>query len=154
MKFTAREDIEAPIAEVFTALTDYDGFERAAMRRGAEVSGASVKGAPEWQVAFTYRGKLRRLTIRQVTADRPGTLRFAATAKSVEGELAVDLVELGRKRTRMTVVTEVKPRTLAARLFLQSLKLARARLTRRYQTRVAQFAKMIEDKLRPPGSMA
>ncbi|MDO9525977.1 MAG: SRPBCC family protein [Gemmobacter sp.] len=153
MKFTAREDIEAPIAEVFAALTNYDGFERAAMRRGAEVVRETHKDAPSWQVAFTYRGKQRRLSIRQVTADPPGTLRFSASATSVEGELAVDIVELGRRRTRMTVVTEVKPRTLAARLFLQSLKLARGKVTRRYQTRVAQLAKMIEDKLRPPSSL-
>ena len=37
MKLATREDIDAPIEAVFEQLSDFDGFERAALRRGAEV---------------------------------------------------------------------------------------------------------------------
>ena len=37
MKFSTKEDIDAPIDAVFDMLCEFDQFERAAMRRGAEV---------------------------------------------------------------------------------------------------------------------
>lgn len=37
MKISTRRDIDAPIEEVFAAVTDFDRFERQALRRGAEV---------------------------------------------------------------------------------------------------------------------
>ena len=35
MKLSTREDIAASIDAVFAELTDFDGFERAALRRGS-----------------------------------------------------------------------------------------------------------------------
>lgn len=148
MKFTAREDIEAPIADVWAVLTDYDAFERAAMRRGADVARSQTAGRLSWQVAFAFKGKRRQVVIRQETANAPGLLVFSGNGKAVEGEVRVELVELGPRRTRMSVTAEVRPLTLAARLFLQSAKLARGRIAKRYQARVAQMATMIEARTR------
>ena len=57
-------------------------------------------------------------------------------------------MELGAKRTRMVVVSEAKPKTLAARLILQSLRLARARVQRRVDGRIGAIAQEIEDRYR------
>jgi hypothetical protein len=46
------------------------------------------------------------------------------------------------------VASTFKPNTLAARLFIQSLRLARAKLSRRFELRVAQLAADIEDRYR------
>ena len=41
---------------------------------------------------------------------------------------------------------EIKPKTIAARIFVQSIKLARARVERTFSQRVAQLAVEIEDR--------
>jgi ABC-type siderophore export system fused ATPase/permease subunit len=46
----------------------------------------------------------------------------------------------------MTVRLEMKPKTLAARLLVQSLKLARNKLNRRYRKRVAEFVDLLENR--------
>jgi hypothetical protein len=48
----------------------------------------------------------------------------------------------------MHVVFELTPRTLTSRLFLQSLRLARSRVDRRFEQRVAQFTTDVEARCR------
>jgi carbon monoxide dehydrogenase subunit G len=148
MKLNAREDIEVPIAQAWAIITDYEAFERAAMRRGAEVQRTGTPGAPAWATSFQFRGKKRVLAIRQTRTEPPNVLGFEGEGRNVQGWVTIELLELGPRRTRMVVSTEVRPVTLAARLFLQSLKLARSRVTKRYQTRIAQLATMIEARAR------
>ena len=146
MKFVAREDIELPIAQVWTLLNEFETFERAAMRRGAEVLSTGERGRHAWTISFTFRGKRRKLAVRLDRTDPPNAMAFSGEGKALEGNVALELVELGPRRTRLSVASEVRPRTLAARLFLQSARLARARLVKRYQGRIAQLATMIESR--------
>ena len=41
---------------------------------------------------------------------------------------------------------DLRPKTLAARLLVQSLKLARNKLNRKFRKRVAEFAMLIEER--------
>ena len=56
MKFSTKEDIDAPIDAVFEMLCEFDQFERAAMRRGAEVQRVDQLAEPGvgmlWEAAF------------------------------------------------------------------------------------------------------
>ena len=38
MKFSTREDIEAPVDHVFAEVSDFAGFERRALRHGADIT--------------------------------------------------------------------------------------------------------------------
>ena len=154
MKLTTKEDVEAPIEEVFSALTDFDGFERAALRRGAEVVRQDRAGpggtGQSWRIAFIYRGKRREMTARLVGQDVPTALRFQGMSRTLDGVMLVDLVALSRRRTRVTVTVDITAKTLTARIFLQSLVFARGRINARFAKRVQLFAKSVEDRLRKP----
>lgn len=152
MRFATKQDIEAPIADVFRILTDFEAWERAAMRRGAEVARTdklrNLAAGMRWAVKFSYRSKPRLMDLELTQIEAAHLLRFAGVAQSIEGIASVELMELGGKRTRMHTVVEVSPRSLTARLFLQSLRLARARIDRKFDQRAAQLAGDIEARYR------
>lgn len=152
MKLTNKQDIEVPVAFVYKVLTDFDGWERNAMRRGADVNRSDKLRQPgpgmTWIAKFFYRGKDRTVTVRVEAMDAPGHLAFAAFSPVVEGQCKLDLLELAPKRTRMHVVIDSKPKTFGARLYFQSLRLAKARVERSLQTRTAKLAAEIEERFR------
>jgi carbon monoxide dehydrogenase subunit G len=152
MKITSRQDIEAPMGFVFDCLKDFDYWERAAMRRGADVTRthdpATVGPGLAWLIRFPFRGRDRKVALRVTGLDAPGQMAFAGGGGSFEGTAVVDLLELGAKRTRLAMAAEVKPQGLAARLILQSLKLARGRMQGRVDARVAAIAMEIEERFR------
>ena len=152
MKFTTKQDIEAPVAFVFKSLSDFDGWERAAMRRGAEVERTDrltqAGAGMSWRSLFSYRGRPRQLDLQLLSYESPAQLGFAGQSAAVEGTARVDRMDMSSRRTRIHVVAEVTPRSLAARLLLQSLRLARARVDRKFEQRVAQMASDIEQRYR------
>jgi hypothetical protein len=68
----------------------------------------------------------------------------------VEGAFTIDLLDLAANRTRIEVHLVAKPKTLAARIYVQTLKLARKKLESSFAKRVAQFAVDLEDRYRRP----
>lgn len=146
MKLSANEDIEAPIDAVFRAVTDFDFFERAALRRGVEVS--RTEGTmPHWSLAFDYRGKSRTLEADLLELQAPSTVKFRGQMGGIFGDLDVELVPLSKNRTRLSVATDLKAQSLTGKLLLQSLKLAKTKITKRYKKRVGSFATDVEKRL-------
>ncbi|MBK0326410.1 SRPBCC family protein [Rhodobacteraceae bacterium F11138] len=151
MQFAGKEDIEAPIDRVFAALADFTLYERRAIRRGAEIERLNDHSSPRvgmaWKARFVLRGKPRKIRVEMTQYSAPSLLRFGYVAQGLEGELTVALVALSPGRTRMSVVLNLKPRTLSARLLVQSLRLARASLVKRFKLSLADLARTLEDQL-------
>ncbi len=152
MKFVGKDDIEAPIDYVFSQISDFDGFQRSAIRRGAEITRTDQLDAPavgmSWDTAFDLRGRRRELSVTLVEFDCPNGMRFDAASAGLNVTCSIDLVALSRNRTRMKLDIELKPQNLSARLLVQSLKLAKANLTKRLNLRVADYASMVEERAR------
>lgn len=152
MRLNAKEDIEAPIDFVYAALSDFEGWERMAMRRGTEVERTDTyrteRPGMGWNVKFPYRGKSRVVDIKLLEIEANQNLTFMGTSAPAEGRVTIDLAEMGPRRTRVIIIAEIKPRTIAARVFIQSLRLAKAQIRRKFEIRVAQVAAEIEDRHR------
>ncbi|APX12718.1 SRPBCC family protein [Tateyamaria omphalii] len=151
MKFSGREDVAAPIDAVFEALNDFESFERQAMRRGAEVRRIDPLTQPgvgmQWDVSFKMRGRTREMSVKMARYDDPNEMIFDVKSAGVTGTFSIELMALSRSRTRMALALELTPLTLSARLFVQSLKLAKASLNKRFKLRLAEYAKGLEDRL-------
>lgn len=152
MKFSTREDIEAPIDHVFLMASDFDGFERSALRRGVSVQPRETLSQPGaergWDIGFKFRGKQRDVSAELVSFDSPNAMVFVVAAKTMHADVTVDLMPLSRGRTRLSFGVDLRPANMRGRLKIQSLKLAKANLMRRFRLRVANFATEVEDRYR------
>lgn len=144
MKFSTNEDIGAPIEEVFAAVSDLEFYERAAIRRGAEITRTSAHEAPEpgmtWKARFLYRNRQREMRVELVELSPPQAICFESQSGGLQTMLDIELVALAKSRTRLSVGLELRPLNLPARLLVQSLKLAKGNLQKRFKKRVADLA--------------
>ena len=150
MKFSTREDVEVPIDQAFALICDFGAYERSAMRRGAEVRRMDDMTKPgagmKWAASFKMRGKKRDLEMEMTRFERSNEICVLSSTSGIDGTGQIELLALSRNRTRVSVVFELKPTNLSAQLLVQSLKLAKNSLTKRYRLRVAEYAKSIEDR--------
>jgi hypothetical protein len=150
MHLSSRTDIDAPLAFVHAALTDFDHWERAGMRRGADISRTDTLRTPgigmSWLVKFPFRGKERVVNLRLVALEPEAKLGFSGKGKMLEGDMSADLLALSPKRTRLVLHMDVRPLTIGGRLLLQSAKLAKARVQGRLDSRLRSLAADLEGR--------
>ncbi|AUQ48633.1 hypothetical protein PhaeoP83_00317 [Phaeobacter inhibens] len=151
MDFSSKEDIDAPIAEVFGSISDFENMERMALRRGVDVQRMGDVHHPEnglaWEIEFQFRGKKRNLHLSLSTYEPVTQMVLTGTGSGMDGAMDVELLALSPQRTRLSVTLSLTPKTLSGRLMVQSLKLARSKLNRGFKKRVSEFAKQTEDRV-------
>lgn len=152
MKLIGRKDVDAPAEFVNAALCDFESWERFAMRRGIEVSRTdrSLQPGPGtgWMVSFPYRGKTRESNLHLVQMGPGNHLKMRGQSVNIEGECHIEVIEMAAQRCRLHITLDTSARTLGARLFLQSLRLAKSRVDRRFDNRIEALARELEGRYR------
>lgn len=153
MRLSARQDVDAPAEAVFAALADTAVWEGLARKRGIRVNrtdpGPALAPGAEWAVDLAWRGRMRHLSLRLADLDASVRIAVEATGESLDGGLAIDLQSMAPHRTRMTVRLDLRPRTLMARLAVQTLRIGRGQAEARFRDRIARIAQAIEQGLPP-----
>ncbi|MCH2165867.1 MAG: SRPBCC family protein [Marinovum sp.] len=150
MEFVAKEDINSGIDEVFAILSDVDSIERQALRRSVEVRRITphtiLEPGMAWEAKFKFRGRQRgtQITLREFV--KPSLMVFGSVTGGLETSFRVEFLELTKGTTRVTMQADLQPKTLSARLLVQSMKLAKSKIQRRYSVRMSQLAKDIEER--------
>lgn len=152
MRFSTQEDIETPIEYAFGQLSDFGAFERVVLRRGAEVTRIDTLSEPApgmmWDARVTLRGRRRRIRTELSEFTPPGLMLFEAQSEGFDATFRVELLALSRRRTHVVVTLDLRPRSITARLLLQSARLAKNKLNRSYKKRVAGYLAEIEARFR------
>lgn len=150
MKLTAKTDLEVPAAAVFAGLIDHQSWEREAIRNGVEIErppGSPVTGVgAEWRIRGHFRGKARKVLVRieELTPDQKLMLGMDGTA--VDGTCRLEVMVLSPRRSRLRVDLEFKPKTLAARLFINTMRLAKGRVQAKFENRLGQLGARLKDR--------
>jgi uncharacterized protein YndB with AHSA1/START domain len=150
MKLTAKTDLEVPAAFVFALLVDHAAWEREAVRNGVEV--IRPPGSPDsgvgaaWRVNGHFRGKARKVLVKideQVPDQR---LVLTMDSPSMEGVSRIEVMVLSPRRSRLRADLEVKPKTLAARLFINTMRLAKGRVQARFEKGLGNLGARFKDR--------
>ena len=143
MKFSTRKDTELPAEQLFTALTDFERLERILSRRGAAVTRRDPAQQPVvgagWEIGFDWRGRRRDLRLDVAEIAAPERLTLTGLSEAFDLTVGLTVVALSRQRSRVIFEAEVKPRNMRARLMLQTAKLGRAQIDRKFETGVSRL---------------
>lgn len=147
MKFSTRIDTDLAAERLFETIGNFDALERMLISRGASVSRIDPSLEPGigmgWNIGFDWRGKPRKLRLAVTRFDRPEQMTMAGRSDALELGITATVVALSRARSRLIFETEVKPRNMKARLMLQTAKLGKSQLDRRYQRRIEEFVQQM-----------
>jgi uncharacterized protein YndB with AHSA1/START domain len=150
MKFSAKADIAAPADAVFAALTDFSGLERAARQGGAAMMRIDALAEPGagmgWTGRVPFRGKPRQVTLQIAAITPPNGLHMTGFTQNLGLTMTFEVIALARSQSRLQVGVEVKPKTLTARLMIQSAKLGKSGLDRKFRKRVEDFAALVAER--------
>lgn len=149
MQFSSVQDVNAPLDFVFQQLSDFESHESYALRTGAHVERGDdlteTAAGMLWFAEGELRGKRRKVQIELIEYRPDNLLKFFVKSTSVEATATMESMALTRKQSRIKVTTVLKPKTISARLILQSAKLAKGRMNRKFNHRFWTYANHIEN---------
>lgn len=151
MHFSTSEVIHAPRDAVFAAITDFDAIERQVIRAGGTLTRTGGPG-PEatWQGTASFRGTERDFTSRVADWTPPGGYRLASETSGLDALVDLRCIAVNEATTRLEILVDLKPRSMKARILLNSLKLMRSQINARFKQRIRRFADSIAEQAGNP----
>lgn len=143
MKFSMRRDTELTSHDLFEAITDFDRLERILTRRGAAVvrtrDGGQDGTGPAWDIGFDWRGRHRDLKLTVTTLRPSEQMLIEGLSEAFEVTIEATVLALSLSRSRLIFETDLRPRTMRARLILQTAKLGKSQLDAQFDRGVRQL---------------
>ena len=148
MKFSTRTELRVPVDYLFGAIADMERLGQALRSKGVKIDGPAdaveLQAGQKWQASFPYRGKSRNLTAMIAELSKPDMIVVDSATSGLESRCEIELGALSPDKTRLRISVELRPKTMSARLFLQSLKLVKARADQKFVARVRTYLFDIE----------
>lgn len=141
MKFSTRQDRDIPASEMFDAVANFDRIERILIRRGVDVRRrhAGSEDRAGWDIGFDWRGSRREIKLDLVQFDRPEKIVLNGTSQPLDLVVQMTVIALATNKSRLMFELEATPRNMRARLMLQTAKLGKSALDRKFAKRISEF---------------
>ncbi|MCZ0964432.1 hypothetical protein [Paracoccus benzoatiresistens] len=143
MKFSTRIDTDIPASDLFHIAGDFSRSERALAARGVLVRRIDPAQEPGtglgWEIDFNWRGQRRMVRLDVTRFDHPSHITLDGHSDQFELSINMTVLALSRVKSRLLFETEVRPRSMRARLLLQTAKLGKSQLDRKYDQRITDF---------------
>lgn len=147
MHFSTSEVIHAPREAVFAEVTDFDAVERQIVKAGGSLTRTGGAGPDAaWQGHFRFRGTERDFTSRVGDWTPPGGYRLISATTGLDALVDVRCVAVDAATTRLEILVDLKPRSMKAKILLNSLKLMRSQINARFKQRIQKFADHVAQK--------
>lgn len=144
MKLSTREDIDAPLDEVFAAISDFDYLERQILRRGIQIVRTDALPEPGagmgWRAELGWRSQMHDVACDLVEFTPPSEVLMAAVSGGLQCNLQAQTTALSRSTTRLRVAMTLRATSFRDRMFVQSLQIAKSRLSRQFSGIVSNYA--------------
>lgn len=149
MKFSTRTDTQMPAADLFDALADFERSERLLLRRGVAVTRHGDENAVglKWDLKFDWRGQARDLSLRVTRFDRPEVIGIDGMSAPFELFVTMSVVALSPTKSRLIFELEAKPRHMRARLMLQTAKIGKSALDRKFSRRIGEYVADLQQSI-------
>jgi polyketide cyclase/dehydrase/lipid transport protein len=152
MKFETIEEVDAPQDFTFGRFTDFCRYEKLAHSYGAElrrVGGfAEIGEGATWRGSIPIKGRTRGVEAVVTSYDPSDHARIDTAVGGMNVVFEMRFEALGDEKTKLIAVAELQAKTLAARLVIQSAKLARKRLQAKITSKIVALANEYEDAWR------
>jgi hypothetical protein len=152
MKFETIEEIDAPQDFIFARFADFFRYEKLAQSYGAElrrVGGfTEVTEGATWRGSIPVRGRTRGMEAVVISSNPSDYTRVDTAVGGMNVIFEMRFEALADERTKLIAVAELQAKTLAARLVIQSAKLARKRLQAKITSKIVALANEYEDAWR------
>lgn len=140
MKFSTRVNSSSTAEQLFDRVTDFSRLEQMLIKNKVSVSRINPADEPgagmAWKLAFDWRSKTHVLRLDVRRFDRPDVVFITGTSDLFDLLITITVFGLTQTRSRLIFETEVLPRNMRARVIIQTAKLAKGRLDRRYEQRI------------------
>lgn len=148
MRLSGREDIGLAIGDAFAAMTDFGFLERQLLRRGIDVVRTDPRDGigAAWAVQAAWNGRAYPVAVALADWAPPGAAVLQARSNGLSGEIRAELAALARRQTRIRVTLTVTGSGFRDRMLLNSLALAKTRLSRQFSEAVSAFARSVETR--------
>ena len=144
MKLSSQKIVEAPIAQVYAAILDFDAFEDILKGRGTKIERTGSVAPPDpgaqWNARFEWRERPYDLQAELISVDEGHGYAIESKGNGITCMAVVDLQEASSTETKLFVSFDLGATSFASKLLLQTLRVTGTSLNRRLDKRVETFA--------------
>ncbi|MCC5971368.1 MAG: SRPBCC family protein [Pararhodobacter sp.] len=132
MKIDATKDFKRPRGKVFASFSDPARVDAVLGSVGTQLrrEGAGDVGSV-WHMVVSVGGKERPVSVTLAERIAADTIRLAATSDMVDVDMVFSFADMPDEGCKVTSEATLTPRTLAARVGLQTLRLAKGKIEQR-----------------------